>query len=204
MNTTFSSQSHFDQPYQTPLKHLKLKGLQPKTIEAYSRTLRRIGARFDHQIDSLTEAQLRDYFTELVASHAWSVTGCSSSLCIAWGCAWAKGYGCNRHCPHCPHHESQPWLERQLQKQVPAEYVLLTFTLPAEFKGLALAHQRIIYDSLIRCSWVTVRAFAQNDKQLRGTPGAIAVLDTNTRQMEYHPHVHLVMPAAVVAREQQQ
>ncbi|CAH1206106.1 hypothetical protein NTGBS_600002 [Candidatus Nitrotoga sp. BS] len=90
-------------------------------------------------------------------------------------------------------------MERQLQKQVPAEYVLLTFTLPAEFKGLALAHQRIIYDSLIRCSWVTVRAFAQNDKQLRGTPGAIAVLDTNTRQMEYHPHVHLVMPAAVVA-----
>ena len=117
-----------------------------QTIEAYSRTLRRIGARFDHQIDSLTEAQLRDYFTELVASHAWSVTGCSSSLCIAWGCAWAKGYGCNRHCPHCPHHESQPWLVRQLQKQVPAEYVLLTFTLPAEFRGLARAHQRIIYD----------------------------------------------------------
>ncbi|WP_239237783.1 hypothetical protein [Candidatus Nitrotoga sp. BS] len=45
MNTTFSSQSHFDQPYQTPLKHLKLKGLQPKTIEVYSLTLRRIGAR---------------------------------------------------------------------------------------------------------------------------------------------------------------
>ena len=73
MNTTFSSPLHFDQQYQTPLKHLKLKGLQPKTIEAYSRTLRRIGARFDHQIDSLTEAQLRDYFTELVASHARSM-----------------------------------------------------------------------------------------------------------------------------------
>jgi site-specific recombinase XerD len=54
------------------LKHLKLKGLQPKTIEGYSRTIRRIGARFDHQIDSLTETQLTDYFTELVASHSWS------------------------------------------------------------------------------------------------------------------------------------
>ena len=72
MNTTFSSHSHFDQQYQTHLKHLKLKGLQPKTIEAYSRTIRRIGARFDHQIDSLTEAQLTDYFTELVTSHSWS------------------------------------------------------------------------------------------------------------------------------------
>ena len=72
MNTTSSSQSHFNQQYQTHLKHLKLKGLQPKTIDAYSRTLRRIGARFDHQIDSLTEAQLTDYFTELVVSHSWS------------------------------------------------------------------------------------------------------------------------------------
>ena len=42
--------SHFDQQYQTHLKHLKLKGLQPKTIDAYSRAIRRIGARFDHQI----------------------------------------------------------------------------------------------------------------------------------------------------------
>ena len=66
MNTTFSSQSHFDRQYQTHLKHLKLKGLQPKTIEAYSRVIRRIGARFDHRIDSLTEPQLTDYFTELV------------------------------------------------------------------------------------------------------------------------------------------
>ena len=44
----------------------------------------------------------------------------------------------HRHCPHCQHHESQQWLERQLKKQVPAEYFLLTFTLPAEFRALAL------------------------------------------------------------------
>src|SRR5580693_6605442 len=39
----------------------------------------------------------------------------------------------HRHCPQCQHHESQQWLERQLKKQVPAEYFLLTFPLPAEF-----------------------------------------------------------------------
>jgi site-specific recombinase XerD len=62
----------FDRQYQTHLKHLKLKGLQPKTIEAYARAIRRIGERFDGQIDNLTEQQLTDYFTELVASHSWS------------------------------------------------------------------------------------------------------------------------------------
>ena len=45
--------AHFDGQDQTHLKHLKLKGLQPKTIDAYSRAIHRIGARFDHQIDSL-------------------------------------------------------------------------------------------------------------------------------------------------------
>ena len=69
--TAHIDRSHFDQQYQTHLKHLKLKGLQPKTIDAYSRAIRRIGLRFDHQIDSLTEAQLTDYFSELIASHSW-------------------------------------------------------------------------------------------------------------------------------------
>ena len=74
-----SSEALFKQNYQSHLQHLKLKGLQPKTIDAYSRAIRRIGERFDYQIDSLTEPQLTDYFTELVASHSWS-TGEAGSV----------------------------------------------------------------------------------------------------------------------------
>src|SRR5450759_2252293 len=70
MNT--ASSAHFDRQYQSHLKHLKLKGLQPKTIEAYSRTIRRVGDYFDHKIDTLTVQQLTDYFSDLVASHSWS------------------------------------------------------------------------------------------------------------------------------------
>jgi site-specific recombinase XerD len=67
-----SANAHFEQNYQSHLKHLTLKGLQPKTIEAYSRAIRRVGNRFDQQIDNLSEQQLTDHFTELVASHSWS------------------------------------------------------------------------------------------------------------------------------------
>ena len=70
MNTTFAA--HFDRQYQTHLKHLKLKGLQPKTIEAYARAIRRTGDYFKHRIDDLSEAQLTDYFTDLLASHSWT------------------------------------------------------------------------------------------------------------------------------------
>ena len=67
-----SSEATFNEHYQRHLKHLKLKGLQPKTIDAYSRAIRRIGKHFDHEIDNLSEGQLRDYFTDLLASHSWS------------------------------------------------------------------------------------------------------------------------------------
>ena len=109
----------------------------------------------------------------------------------------------HRHCPHCQSHESQQWLERQLQKQVPAEYFLLTFTLPKALRALAWQQQRTLYDGLIRCSWDTVNTFAKNDQQLQGKAGAIAVLHTHSRRLDYHPHVHLVMPAAAIDADNQ-
>ncbi len=107
----------------------------------------------------------------------------------------------HRNCPHCQHHESQQWLERQLQKQVPAEYFLLTFTLPTEFRSLLWQHQRTLYSVLTQCSWQTVKTFTENDKQLQGSAGAITVLHTHSRRLDYHPHVHVVMPAAAIDRE---
>jgi integrase/recombinase XerD len=69
---TSSSESDFKRNYQTHLKHLKLKGLQPKTIEAYARAIRRIGDYFHHEINDLSEQQLTDYFSDLLDSHSWS------------------------------------------------------------------------------------------------------------------------------------
>lgn len=66
------SKEKFEQNYQSHLQHLKLKGLQPKTIEAYSRAIRRIGAYFDHEIDALNASQLTGYFTDLLDSHSWT------------------------------------------------------------------------------------------------------------------------------------
>jgi integrase len=63
---------HNYRQYQSHLKHLKLKGLQPKTIDAYARAIRRLGDYFGHHIDDLTEAQLTDYFSALIESHSWS------------------------------------------------------------------------------------------------------------------------------------
>ncbi len=104
----------------------------------------------------------------------------------------------HRNCPHCQHHESQQWLERQLKKRVPAEYFLVSFTLPAELRTLAWHHQRTLYSLMIQCGWETVRTFTQNDPQLRGRAGAIGVLHTHSRRLDYHPHIHFVVPAGAI------
>ena len=62
----------FEQRYASHLKHLKLQGLQPKTIDAYARAIRCIGEHFNWQIDKLDAGQLTDYFASRIASHSWS------------------------------------------------------------------------------------------------------------------------------------
>jgi len=72
MNINMPENPQFNKYYRKHLKLLKLNGLQPKTIEAYSRAIRRIGNYFDCRIDNLTSDQLLDYFNELLDSHSWS------------------------------------------------------------------------------------------------------------------------------------
>ena len=69
---TPSNNDHFNHNYDLHCKHLKLKGLQPKTIDAYSRGVRRIGAYFDYAIDDLSQEQLLCYFSDLLDRLSWS------------------------------------------------------------------------------------------------------------------------------------
>ena len=119
--------------------------------------------------------------------------------CAACGDQRSVPHSCgHRSCPHCQHHDSQVWLQRQLQSLVPATYFLVTFTLPAELRGLAWTHQRVVYALLMQCAWDTLNTFSHNDPKLRATPGAVGVLHTHNRRLDFHPHVHMVMPAAAL------
>jgi hypothetical protein len=104
----------------------------------------------------------------------------------------------HRLCPHCQHHESQSWILRQRQQLVPGPYFLVTFTLPAELRPMAWANQRVVYDLLMDCAWQTLHEFAQNHRHLKGSPGAVAVLHTHSRKLDFHPHVHMALPAAAL------
>ncbi len=67
-----SKSEKFNTYYDLHRKHLKLKGLQPSTIDAYSRGIRRIDGYFDNPLDTLTENQLLNYFHQLLEISSWS------------------------------------------------------------------------------------------------------------------------------------
>lgn len=67
-----SELNRFDKFYQLQLKTLKLQGKAQKTIEAYSRAIRRVKDYFGRCPDQLKPEDLQTYFADLVESHSWS------------------------------------------------------------------------------------------------------------------------------------
>ena len=78
---------------------------------------------------------------------------------------------------------------------------MITFTLPAELRALAWCHQQTVYDLLMQCAWDTLAQFSRNHRRLLGQAGAVGVLHTHSRRLEFHPHVHLAMPGAAFDAE---
>lgn len=107
----------------------------------------------------------------------------------------------HRSCPHCQNHESQQWIENQLNKQLPAQYYLITFTLPEQLRDLAWKNQTLIFTLLFAVIKDLLQMFTQNDKKLQGTAGFTMVLHTHSRRLDFHPHIHVVMPGASINKK---
>ena len=108
----------------------------------------------------------------------------------------------NRHCPTCQHEKTQAWLEKQTDRLLPCPYFLVTFTLPAELREFARNHQRVAYSALFEASSAALRALAADPKFV-GTDrlGFFGVLHTWGRTLEYHPHVHYVVPGGGIDKD---
>jgi len=156
--------------------------------------IERYQGRFrDHYASRITP-DLRNALSAVLdccsARYGEMVLNCSS-------CHWqqTRFHSCgHRSCHRCQHHDTTRWLERQTQKLLPVEYFMVTFTLPYELRALAWHHQARIYGILFQCAVSTLKDFGANDKKLGARMGMTAVLHTHSRRLDYHPHVHLVVP----------
>jgi Putative transposase/Transposase zinc-binding domain len=100
----------------------------------------------------------------------------------------------NRHCPTCQATASARWLEARAGELLPVPYFHLVFTLPDALNPIALANPRVVYDLLLRCAAETVLEVAANPDRLGARTGVLAVLHTWGQALQFHPHVHCVVP----------
>ena len=110
----------------------------------------------------------------------------------------------HRSCPQCQNHETSRWLDRQQKKLLPVKYFMATFTLPCELRFLAWDHQTLVYNLLFACACSTLKDFGLNPKNLGADIGMTAVLHTHNRRLDYHPHVHVVVPGGGVDKAKRQ
>jgi len=105
----------------------------------------------------------------------------------------------NRHCPTCQHAAAQEWLARQQELFLPVPYFLVTFTLPGALRAVAAQHQALVYDLLFRASAAALPQLAQDPRFVGGQLGMVGVLQTWTRDLRYHPHIHYLVPGGGLA-----
>ena len=146
----------------------------------------------------------RQYRARLLPSHRRAVAALLSCRTPALGgqlyrCACGQEHyayhSCNhRACPQCGHADATEWLDRQRRKLLPVPYYLVTFTVPAQLRPVIRSHQKSLYPLLLRESAGALRDIARDHKDLGAQIGCMALLQTWTRDLRYHPHVHCVVP----------
>ena len=110
----------------------------------------------------------------------------------------------NRNCPQCQNHESSQWIDRQQNKLLPVQYFMVTFTLPCEFRAMAYRYQKIVYSILFSCVAGILKDFGLNPRHLGAEIGMTMVLHTHNRRLDFHPHIHVVVPGGGVDKRRRQ
>jgi hypothetical protein len=108
----------------------------------------------------------------------------------------------NRHCPTCQQHKVEGWLGRELDRLLPCEYFLVTFTVRPELRRMVRAHARVAYALMFQAAVAAVTELAANARHIGAARlGLLAVLHTWGRALNFHPHIHLVVPAGGLASD---
>jgi hypothetical protein len=78
----------------------------------------------------------------------------------------------------------------------------MTFTVPAPLRSFIRSHQRPAYQALFHASATALKRLAA-DKRFIGTdlPGFTGVLHTWGRQLQYHPHIHYIVPGGGLSKD---
>lgn len=101
----------------------------------------------------------------------------------------------NRHCPKCQYIKQIQWVDKLKSKLPPTRYFHLVFTIPQYLNKLFYLNQAAAYKLLFTASARALKICANNPRYLGAQTGSVAVLHTWGQTLNYHPHIHMIVPA---------
>jgi hypothetical protein len=107
----------------------------------------------------------------------------------------------NRHCPKCQSLKQAKWLAARLERLLPTHYFHLVVTLPHELNPLARCNPELVFNLLFAAVSRALLEFALGYERLRAQVGFTAVLHTWDQDLNFHPHLHLVVTGGGLSPE---
>lgn len=82
-----------------------------------------------------------------------------------------------------------------MSDSLPVKYFHIVFTIPDSLNSLFLKNQKECYSILFQSASEAILSLSASKKFLGFTPGFTAVLHTWGQTLQYHPHLHVMIPA---------
>jgi hypothetical protein len=105
----------------------------------------------------------------------------------------------HRGCPQCEGTKEAKWLLAREEELLPVHYFHVVFTVPHVLNELFLNNQRQCFEALFQAVAKTLQTVAKN--RLKAKLGFFSILHTWGQQMDFHPHVHCVVPGGGLSLE---
>ena len=99
----------------------------------------------------------------------------------------------NRCCPMCQALPKEKWMDKRREDVLEAPYFHVVFTVPQELNPLIYSNQQLLYDAMYRCVSETINELTSDTKHLGAKVGYICVLHTWGSEMNFHPHIHVIL-----------
>ncbi len=136
--------------------------------------------------------------TAALGGHVDTCTGCGKE----WGLSYNSCR--DRHCPKCQAQTRRRWLDARERDLLPVPYFHIVFTLPHKLNTLIRANPEALYNLLFRSVADTLIEVARHPKRLGAEIGFLAILHTWTQTLQFHSHIHCVVPGGGLAPDHSQ
>ena len=109
----------------------------------------------------------------------------------------------DRHCPKCQCLARAQWIVQRQSELLDVPYFHVVFTVPEEIAAIAYQNKEVVYDILFQATAETLKTIAADPKHLGAEIGFFAVLHSWGQSLQFHPHLHFVVPGGGLSADGQ-